>query len=40
MMMALDDALNEYLNVCILAVTKLLGAEHEAIVVEKMSEFV
>lgn len=37
-MIALDDALNEYLNMCILAVTKLMGAEHEAIVVEKIAE--
>jgi len=38
-MTALDEALNEYLNVCILAVTKLLGAEHESIVVDKIAEF-
>jgi hypothetical protein len=38
-LMALDDALNEFLNVCMLAVTKLLGAEHEAAVVQKIGEF-
>ncbi len=37
-LMMLDDGLNEYLNVCILAVTKLLGPEHEAVVVQQIGE--
>ena len=37
-LMMFDEALNEYLNVCILAVKKVLGAEHEAVVVAKISE--
>ena len=36
--MALDEAMNEYLNVGILTVTKVLGAEHEATVVTKIGE--
>ncbi len=34
--MLLDDAMNEYLNMGILAVKKVLGAEHEAIVVQEI----
>ncbi len=37
-MAVLDDALNEYLNTCILAVGKLLGSEHEAQVIEQIGE--
>lgn len=35
----LDNALNEYLNVGMLAITKLLGSEHEAAVISKLPEF-
>lgn len=35
----LDNALNEYLNVGMLAITKLLGSEHEAAVIAKLPEF-
>jgi len=34
--MLLDDAMNEYLNMGILAVKKVLGTEHEAIVVQEI----
>ncbi len=37
-MAMLDDALNEYLNACILAVAKLLGSEHEAQVIQHIGE--
>ena len=36
--MALDEAMNEFLNVGMLAVKKLLGAEHESEVVTKIGE--
>ncbi|MDJ0839610.1 MAG: DUF4388 domain-containing protein [Acidobacteriota bacterium] len=36
--MVLDEAMNEYLNVGILAVKKVLGTEHEAMVVSKIGE--
>ncbi len=36
--MALDEAMNEYLNLGILAVRKILGSEHEAEVVRRIGE--
>ena len=36
--MVLDEAMNEYLNVGILAVKKVLGTEHESIVIQSMGE--
>ena len=36
--MALDEAMNEYLNVGMLAVKKVLGAEHESEVVTRIGE--
>ena len=32
----LDEAMNEFLNMCILAVTKVLGSEHETHVIEEI----
>jgi len=38
LLMILDEAMNEYLNVGILAVKKVLGTEHEGTVVKKIGE--